>query len=64
MKMEKCNGGVKIACQCDDKMTATMPEVLHHDRRRGAVRCCMMMNGMMVVAAEHDNRHVPVRDDR
>src|SRR5271165_7244154 len=48
MKMEKCKGGMKITCSCDDKMSATMMQNLCTMMAGGMCSCCMMMNGMMV----------------
>ena len=48
MKMEKCKGGMKITCTCDDKMSATMMQNLCTMMAGGMCSCCMMMNGMMV----------------
>jgi hypothetical protein len=46
MKMEKCNGGMKITCTCDDKAACTMMQNLCNMMAGGMVSCCMMMNGM------------------
>src|SRR5271166_1304275 len=43
MKMEKCKGGMKITCKCDDKMTATMMQNLCTMLAGGMCSCCMMM---------------------
>ena len=48
MKMEKCNGGMKITCTCDDKAACTMMQNLCNMMAGGMVSCCMMMNGMPV----------------
>jgi hypothetical protein len=48
MKMEKCNGGMKITCTCSDQMSCTMMQNLCGMLSGGMVSCCMMMNGMMV----------------
>ncbi len=39
MKIEKCPGGMKMTCMCDDKTAAMMMP---------GMTCCMMMNGMPV----------------
>src|SRR5437763_8906169 len=48
MKMEKCTGGMKISCTCDDKAACTMMQNLCNMMAGGMVSCCMMMNGMAV----------------
>ncbi|WP_406694439.1 hypothetical protein V5E97_25525 [Singulisphaera sp. Ch08] len=48
IKMEKCPGGMKITCSCDDKMACSMMQSLCTMLAGGMVSCCMMMNGMMV----------------
>lgn len=47
-KMEKCNGGMKITCHCDDEQSCTMVQNLCASLMGGMVSCCMMMNGMVV----------------
>lgn len=48
MKMEKCKGGMKITCMCDDKTSAAMLQQLCMSTAGGMCGCCVMMNGMMV----------------
>lgn len=48
MKMEKCTGGMKITCTCDDKAACTMMQNLCTMMTGGMVSCCMMMNGMAI----------------
>ena len=48
IKMEKCNGGMKITCNCDDDMACSMVQNMCTMLAGGMVTCCMMMNGMMV----------------
>ena len=48
MKMEKCTGGMKITCSCDDKMACGMVQNLCKMLAGGMCSCCVMMNGMMV----------------
>ena len=48
MKMEKCTGGMKITCSCDDKMAASMVQNLCSMLAGSMCTCCMVMNGMMV----------------
>ena len=50
MKMEKCDGDMKITCKCEDKMSCTMMQNLCTMMAGGMCTCCMMMNGMMVCA--------------
>jgi hypothetical protein len=47
-KMEKCQGGMKIYCMCDDPMACSMVQNLCSMLQGGMCSCCMMMNGMMV----------------
>ena len=46
--MEKCTGGMKMTCTCDDEMSAAMMQNLCTMMAGGMCSCCMMMNGMMV----------------
>ncbi len=46
MTFEKCTGGMKINCVCDDAVTAGMLQNLCTMMSGGMVSCCMMMNGM------------------
>jgi len=48
LKFEKCTGGMKINCTCDDKMACSMMQNLCTMLAGGMCSCCMMMNGMMV----------------
>ena len=48
MKMEKCTGGLKITCICEDKAACTMMQNLCTMMAGGMVSCCMMLNGMPV----------------
>lgn len=48
MVMEKCPGGMKITCSCDDKMAAGMLQNLCTMLAGTMCSCCCMMNGMMV----------------
>ena len=47
-KFEKCTGGMKITCSCDDAMACSMMQNLCNMLAGGMCSCCMMMNGMMV----------------
>src|SRR5262245_47224390 len=44
---EKCPGGMKITCTCDDKISAGMLQSLCTMMAGGMCSCCSMMNGMM-----------------
>jgi hypothetical protein len=48
IKFEKCQGGMKIVCTCDDPMACSMMQNLCTMLQGGMVSCSMMMNGMMV----------------
>lgn len=48
MMMEKCEGGMKIVCKCDDKMAAGTLQSLCTMLAGTMCSCAMMMNGMMV----------------
>lgn len=48
MKIEKCQGGMKIICSCDDQMACSMMQNLCTMLQGGMCSCCAMMNGMMV----------------
>jgi hypothetical protein len=48
MSFEKCSGGMKIVCHCEDKVSAGMLQNLCTMMAGGLCSCCCMMNGMMV----------------
>ena len=48
MKFEKCQGGMKIHCECDDPTACAMLQNLCNSLAGGMCSCCCMMNGMMV----------------
>jgi hypothetical protein len=48
LTMEKCTGGMKITCACDDKMSCSMLQNLCTMLAGGMCTCCVMMNGMVV----------------
>ena len=48
MKFEKCSGGMKITCTCQDQMACSMMQNLATMLMGGMVSCCMMLNGMLV----------------
>jgi hypothetical protein len=47
-KFEKCQGGMKITCVCDDKVACSMLQNLCTMLQGGMCSCCMTMNGMTV----------------
>lgn len=49
MKMEKCKGGMKMTCCCQDKAQCAMMQNLCMMTGTGMCSCCMMMNGMMMM---------------
>jgi hypothetical protein len=48
LKYEKCQGGMKVTCVCDDKMACSMVQNLCSMLAGGMCSCCVMMNGMTV----------------
>ena len=48
MKFEKCAGGMKVSCSCDDKMACSMMQNLCTMLAGGMCSCCVMLNGMTV----------------
>ncbi|MBI2825119.1 MAG: hypothetical protein HYX69_10575 [Planctomycetia bacterium] len=48
MKMEKCSGGMKIHCKCDDEMSCAMLQNMVRMMCEGMCSCCAMMNGMVM----------------
>jgi len=46
MKMEKCAGGMKIKCICDDDVACATLQNLCKMLCDGMCSCCCMMNGM------------------
>ena len=48
LKFEKCSGGMKVTCSCDDKMACSMVQNLCTMLAGGMCSCCVMMNGMPV----------------
>ena len=47
-RFEKCQGGLKITCVCDDPMARSMMQNLCTSLMGGMVSCCCTMNGMTV----------------
>jgi len=47
MKVEKCQGGLKINCSCDDKMACSMLQNLCTMLQGGMCSCSCMLNGMV-----------------
>jgi hypothetical protein len=48
LKVEKCTGGMRITCSCDDKVACGMVQNLCMMLAGGMVSCCCMLNGMTV----------------
>src|SRR5919202_4227693 len=48
MKFEKCAGGMKVTCACEDKMACSMVQNLCTMLSGGMCSCCVMLNGMTV----------------
>ncbi len=48
MTFEKCAGGVKIHCKCEDKVSAGMLQNLCTMMTGAMCSCCCMLNGMMM----------------
>jgi hypothetical protein len=48
MMIEKCAGGMKVTCKCDDPTACTMMQSLCTMMAGGMCSFCCMMNGMMV----------------
>jgi hypothetical protein len=48
IKMEKCTGGMRMVCTCDDATAAGMLQNLCMTLAGGMCSCCCMMNGMML----------------
>ena len=48
VKVEKCTGGLKIHCSCDDQMACSMVQNLCTMLAGGMCSCCCMLNGMTV----------------
>jgi len=47
-KVEKCTGGFRMTCSCDDKLAVSMVQNLCTMLAGGMCSCCLMLNGMMV----------------
>ncbi len=47
-KVERCTGGFKIQCYCDDKVACSMVQNLCSMLSGGMCSCCVMLNGMTV----------------
>jgi hypothetical protein len=48
VKVEKCAGGMKLTCVCDDPMARSMVQNLCTMLAGGMCSCCLMLNGMTV----------------
>src|SRR5262249_11336632 len=47
-KVEKCQGGFKIYCSCEDPQSTAMVQNLCTAMVGGLCSCCVMLNGMQV----------------
>jgi hypothetical protein len=47
-KFEKCQGGFKVTCVCDDKVAGSMVQNLCSMLAGGVFSCCAVWNGMPV----------------
>jgi hypothetical protein len=47
-KVERCTGGMKVTCSCDDKMACSMVQNLCTALAGGMCSSCCVLNGMMV----------------
>jgi hypothetical protein len=48
LKFEKCPGGLKLTCVCDDKMACSMLQNLCTQLASGMCSCCVLLNGLTV----------------
>jgi hypothetical protein len=48
LRFEKCTGGMKITCSCDDAVACGMLQNLCTMMQNGLCSCCCLMNGMVV----------------
>src|SRR5262249_51787102 len=48
VKVEKCSGGLKVICSCEDQMACSMVQNLCTMMAGGMCSLCCMMNGMVV----------------
>jgi hypothetical protein len=47
IKVEKCTGGCKFVCSCDDKLACSMVQNLCSMLAGGLLSCCTICNGMV-----------------
>jgi hypothetical protein len=47
-RVEKCQGGFRIRCSCEDKVAVTLVQNLCSMLQSGMCSCCCMLNGMVV----------------
>jgi hypothetical protein len=47
-RVEKCTGGFKVICACEDKTASSMVQNLCTMLAGGMCSCCVMLNGMTV----------------
>jgi hypothetical protein len=48
LKFEKCSGGMKVVCVCEDKMACSMVQNLCTMLAGGMCSCCVLLNGMTI----------------
>ena len=48
LKMEKCPGGMKMTCTCEDKVACGMVQSLCTMLAGGLCSCCLVLNGLLV----------------
>ena len=59
-KFEKCQGGMKITCVCEDQMACSMVQNLCTMLQGGMVSCTATLNGMMVCCCNLTMGHCKV----
>jgi hypothetical protein len=57
VRFEKCQGGFKMWCHCDDKMACSMVQNLCTMLAGGMPCCCCMYNGMTVCTCNFSMGH-------
>ncbi len=57
MKFERCSGGMKVTCVCDDPMACSMMQNLCTMLVGGMCSCCAMQNGMIVCTCSFTMGH-------
>ena len=57
MTFEKCTGGMKITCACEDRVSAGMLQNLCTMMAGGLCSCCCVLNGMVVCSCNMTMGH-------